>query len=165
MTHDRARPRLPVLGGLFDELARGGGPPSLDEARRALGGPWVAGLDVGACVALTSGGASRVGVVVHGDADERDVMVEPGRVHRVAASRLTPAPSTPALDAIGADARVHASLEVGQRVAYEARDGSVGEGALVEKLRYGALVGDDEGRVHAVGFRRVSPIDPDPAIS
>ena len=40
------KPHLSVFGGPFGPL----GPPSIDEARRQLGGPWVGGPDIGRVV-------------------------------------------------------------------------------------------------------------------
>ena len=60
---------------------------------------------------------------------------------------------------------MHASLRTGQRITFQRRDGSVGEGTLVEKCRYGSLVGLEDGRVLAVSFRKLAPAAEDGAPS
>jgi len=60
-----------------------------------------------------------------------------------------------------AEVRLFATLKEGQRVRFAEKDGSAGElsvGMLVEKCRYGALVAKDDGRILAVGFRRLWPV-------
>jgi hypothetical protein len=68
---------------------------------------------------------------------------------------------TPALASIASGAVVFANLHEGQYVRFEADDGSLGEGLLVEKCRYGALVLAGEGesaKIMAVGFSSLSPL-------
>ncbi len=146
---DRDR-RLPVLPGFAS------GPPTLDEARRALGGPWEGGPQIGETVRVRGPREERVGVVVHASPTHRDVWVGAGRIVRAPLAQTEPV-HDPSLARVSADACVFASLQAGQRVAYEARDGEVGEGVLAEKLRFGGLVGVDDGRVLAVGFRMLTP--------
>ncbi len=148
------KPHLSVFGGPFGELGKG--PPSLDEARRQLGGAWVGGPDIGRVVRI-HGGIDRVGVVVHATPTERDVWIGRGRVQRVEPARLSPADAGAEHDELIADARVHASLSEGDRVLYETDDGGYAEGVLAEKLRFGALIGTPDGRVVAIGFRRIAP--------
>jgi hypothetical protein len=57
------------------------------------------------------------------------------------------------------DARVFGAIERGARVLYDAGDGRVAEGLLVERCRYGGLVARDDGAVMAVGFRRLWPAE------
>jgi hypothetical protein len=147
--------KLPVFGGVGGEL--GPAPPSLDEARRQLGGPWVGGPDIGRVVRVLGGIGERIGVVVHATPTERDVWIGAGRVQRVAPARLTDAEATAEHDPVVADARMHASLSVGDRVVYERADGSYADGVLAEKLRFGSLVGTPDGKVIAIGFRRIAP--------
>lgn len=147
--------KLTVLGGVPGEL--GSGSPSLDDARRQLGGPWVGGPDIGRVVRVTGGIGERVGVVVHATPTDRDVWIGAGRVQRVAPARLVAAEGTAEHDPVVADARMHASLSVGDRVVYERSDGTYAEGVLAEKLRFGSLVGTPDGKVVAIGFRRIAP--------
>lgn len=147
--------KLPVLPGLLGALA--GGPPTLDEARANLGGPWEGGPDVGQTVRIPGPIAPRVGVVVHASPTHRDVWIGAGRLQRVPAAQAEITEPDEELAPIAADARVFGALLQGQRVAYETRDGEVGEGTLVEKLRFGGLVGLEGGRVLAVSFRKLAP--------
>jgi len=149
------RGHLPVFGGLIDP---GKPTPSLDEARDHLGGPWVGGPDIGAVVRVPAAIGELTGVVVHSTPSERDVWIGAGRIQRVPAASAVLADADASHDALVADAEVYAALVVGQRVRYERPDGSSGEGAIAEKLRYGALVGTDDGRVLAVSLRRITPL-------
>ncbi|MEZ4336461.1 MAG: hypothetical protein R3B82_07530 [Sandaracinaceae bacterium] len=152
------KPHLSVFGGPLGPLA----PPSVDEARRQLGGPWVGGPDIGRVVRIVGGPVERVGVVVHSTPDDRDVWIGMGRVQRVEPARIEPAEADADHDPIIAAARVHASLSVGDSVVYELDDGGFAEGVLAEKLRFGALIGTPDGRVVAIGFRRIAPQQADP---
>jgi hypothetical protein len=91
---------------------------------------------------------------------ELDVWIGEGRLQRLAAARATLDRIEPdhALADVAADALVHASLSEGQRLRFLTRDGASREGVLAEKCRYGALV-SHEGRVLAVSFRRLWPLD------
>jgi hypothetical protein len=60
----------------------------------------------------------------------------------------------PDLLAVAADARAFAGLREGQRVGFR-DEGRAGEGALVEKCRFGALVERGDGSLVGVGFRRL----------
>lgn len=152
------KPHLSVFGGPFGPL----GPPSVDEARRQLGGPWVGGPDIGRVVRITGGPVERVGVVVHSTPEDRDVWIGMGRVQRVGPDRIAPAEGEAEHDPIIADARVHAALSVGDRVMYQVDDSGYAEGVLTEKLRFGSLIGTPDGRVVAIGFRRIAPRQADP---
>lgn len=150
------KPNLPVLPGLLGLL--NSGPPTLDEARKNLGGAWEGGPDVGRTVSVAGAHGARIGVVVHSSPTHRDVWIGGGRLQRVPVARVELGADDANLADVAADARIFGALQVGQRVAYEARDGTVGEGTLVEKLRFGGLVGlEDEGRVLAVSFRKLTP--------
>ncbi|MBX3276001.1 MAG: hypothetical protein KF729_37460 [Sandaracinaceae bacterium] len=158
------RPLLPVLGAVRGDLF--GEPPTLDEARAQLGGPWIGGPDIGSVVRVVGGAVERVGVVVHATPTDRDVWIGAGRVQRVEPARLVPAEASAEHDAIVADARLHASLSVGDEVSFEGEDGAWADGVLVEKLRFGALVGvagAEHGKVVAIGFRRIAPREAGPA--
>lgn len=149
------KPNLPVLGGLLGALSTGA-PPTLDEARETLGGAWEGGPDVGRTVKVPGPIAARVGVVVHASPTHRDVWIGAGRLQRVPVARVELVEDDVELAAVADDARAFAALREGDHVAYEARDGTVGEGTLVEKLRYGGLVGLEGGRVLAVSFRKLT---------
>ena len=118
---------------------------------------------VGAVVRVVGGLAERVGVVVHSSPTERDVWIGAGRVQRIEPGRIVPTdPVDPEHDALVADARVHASLSAGDPVVYQQPDGTYADGVLVEKLRFGSLIGTADAKVVAVGFRRIAPRQADP---
>lgn len=157
-------PKLPVLGGVFAQLARSAAPPTLDQARKTLGGPWIGAgampneaksCGVGTTVAVQPVGT--LGVVVHAEPERRDVWIGGGRIQRVDLGRVEPA-DAPEWEALADEARVFLHLVPETRVAYETREGDVGEGVLLEKLRYGGLVGLEDGRVVAVSFRKLTPV-------
>ena len=56
--------------------------------------------------------------------------------------------------AVSRDARSFAALSEGERVQYQ-HEGGIGEGTLVEKCRFGALIQRADGAVIGAGFRRV----------
>jgi len=149
---------LPVFGGVLGSL--GAGPPSLDEARAKLGGPWVGGPDIGRVVRVPAPIGHRVGVVIHASDTHRDVWIGAGRIQRVVAADVEGAEDG-SLDEVVADARMHAGLTAEQPVVFQHRDGRTEEAVVVEKLRFGSLVGTEDGRILAVSFRRVAPRDGD----
>lgn len=135
--------------------------PSVDAARRNLGGRGATTLDAGRIVALDgAGGVTVVGVVLFASAGEIDVWIDGGIVRRTRSEEARPflgvVPDE--LVALAADASLFARLREGQRVRYEARRGELAEGAIVEKCRFGALVLRDDGKIMAVGFRKVWPL-------
>lgn len=145
------RHRLPSLGMVRvpDQ------PPTVDGARAALGGRAATLEGAGAVVRMPSG---RLAVVVFVAPHEQDVWIGEGRFARATES-LEPAPATPELEAVAADARRFARLSEGDPVRYLDRSGAPHEGTLIEKCRYGALVLAPDERVLAVSFRRVFPRD------
>lgn len=104
------------------------------------------------------------GIIVCETDEQLDVWIGEGRFQRIARDRAQISqPSTQhALADVSADARLFLTLGEGERVRFLARDGSTHEGILAERCRYGALV-SFEGRVFAVSFRRLWPIDGDGA--
>lgn len=154
---------LPVFGGVLGSL--GAGPPSLDDARAKLGGPWIGGPDIGRVVRIPASIGHRVGVVIHATETHRDVWIGAGRVQHVSGASVEEAEEAEGdetFDAVVADARMHAELTVEQPVVFQHRDGRTEEGVLVEKLRFGSLVGTEDGRVLAVSFRRLGPRGTEP---
>lgn len=153
------RLNLPLLPELSsdDDAAR----PRLESARAQLGGPGDTDGLAGERVALVSAaGERRVGVVLYANEREVDVWFEGSVVRRTLrgmVSALEPGEGSPALDAVVADVKVFASLRDGDRVRWQRGEGGVGEGKLIERCRYGALVASDDGRILAVGFRRLWP--------
>lgn len=133
----------------------------MEHARAQLGGTGDTDALAGAKVAIRGGdGSPRVGVVLYASAREVDVWFDGSLVRRTARGSVELLPHDAAhdpLDAVAADVKVFATLREGDRVRWQTGDGRVGEGKLFEKCRYGALVASDDGRVLAVGFRRLWP--------
>jgi hypothetical protein len=134
--------------------------PTVDAVRRRLGGRASTDAGAGEVVTLRDG---RNGVVIFVRGDQLDVWLEGDVVRRVRRADARPAQETVAgdLHAVARDARVFAALREGQRVGFQHEDG-LGEGALVEKCRFGGLVERSDGKVIGVGFRRLASL-PDPS--
>ena len=141
---------LPVVEELL------GDKPTLAGARNRLGGRGATGPGAGRVVTI---GAS-VGVVLFEADGEIDVVIEGGIVRRTVASKCVhhAGDVVPAVRALADDVRVFASLREGDDVCYEPPRGAPARGKLLEKCRYGALVGTEDGRVLAVGFRKLTPV-------
>ena len=135
--------------------------PSIDSARRRLGGKPACpstrppGLAVRA---VLRDGQSHCGIVLWSSEQDCDLWFEDGVARRVRASAVTPhLGATPGeLARISAEARLFALLAPGERVRWQ-RAGGVSEGCIVEKCRYGAIIVTRDGRLVAVGFRRLWP--------
>ena len=145
---------------LFLPLAAGDpdASPTVDTVRKRLGGRASTEPGAGDLVAVASEqGAARRGVVLFVQGDEIDVWLEGGVVRRTRRSKTAEAAEAAGdLASIARAARIFAALAEGQRVRYQ-HEAGVGEGALVEKCRFGALVERGDGRVLGVGFRRLWP--------
>ncbi len=128
----------------------------MDAVRKRLGGRASTEPGAGELVAVASEqGAARTGVVLFVQGDDVDVWLEGGVVRRTRRSKIADArDAADDLLSIAHAARIFASLTEGQRVHYQ-HEGGVGEGALVEKCRFGALVERGDGTVLGVGFRRL----------
>jgi hypothetical protein len=87
------------------------------------------------------------------------VLLDPARVRRFAPGELAhESDAVPAaLFGIAGEARVFGLLTEGQVVRYADPAGTLQDGKLVERCRYGALVLRDDGVVVAVGFRKLWP--------
>jgi hypothetical protein len=135
---------------------------SIDSARRKLGGR-PAEASVRAPGSLVQGtlrdGARRTGVVLWASAGHCDVWFDDGIARRVRAAVVRAYDGVPptSLVRIVAEARIFAGLFEGDRVRWD-RAGNVFDGCIVEKCRYGAIVLTSDGRLVAVGFRRLWPI-------
>lgn len=155
---------LPVFDDVLGPQAhRDKGPPTVEAARKNLGGRGMTGEGAGCIVALPGvGGLQAVGVVLYASATDLDVWIDEGIVRRV---RPEDAESfqgvvSEELLALAADARLFATLREGQRVRYQVSPETLVEGDIVEKCRYGALVLGLDGKLMAVGFRKLWPVDP-----
>ncbi len=129
--------------------------PTLANARRTLGGRATTASGAGKIVSIRD----RPGVVLFSSDAEIDVVFEEGTVRRT-----TPAGCvhhagdvSERLRALANDARVFASLHEGDALRYEAHGESM-RGTLIEKCRYGALIATPDGRILAVGFRKLWPM-------
>ena len=147
--------------------------PSIDTARARLGGrigetdvPAI-GFAPGVLVTFAADDwsefgedAQKVGVVVFTSTTEVHVLLDAVRLRRVAPSDLRVYEGgevVPELEKIAADARLFGLLVEGQPVRYADDAGSLVDGKVVEKCRWGALVLRTDGAVVAVGFRKLWP--------
>jgi hypothetical protein len=131
--------------------------PTVDAVRKRLGGRASTELGAGEVVSLAGGRIAPIvtGVVIFVRGDEIDVWLEGDMVRRVRRGDTRAVGVIPPdLLAVAADVRAFAGLREGQRVGYR-DEGRVGEGTLVEKCRFGALVERGDGTVVGVGFRRL----------
>jgi hypothetical protein len=136
---------------------------SIEAVRRKLGGrPGEPSARAPGSVVrgILRDGARRVGVVLWASAEHCDVWFDDGIARRVRASVVATydGPPPQALGQIIAEARIFASLGEGDRVRWD-REGTLVDGCIVEKCRYGAIVLTREGRLVAVGFRRLWPAE------
>lgn len=147
--------------------------PSIDAARARLGGRISeidappAGFAPGVVVTFPLGGASSgadtrrmPGVVVFASQTEVHVLLDGIRLRRMPPTDLTiheGGEVTIELEKIAGDARLFGQLVEGQAVRYADDSGTLIDGKVVEKCRWGALVLRDDGAVVAVGFRKLWP--------
>lgn len=140
-------------------------PLHLENARRRFGGAAVSGVGCGRIVeVIGAGNVPVLGVVLHQTEGDVDVWVGDSLVRRTRHDKVFAIDSSAraisdATLRAASDARVFGAIERGARVLYDAGDGRVAEGLLVEKCRYGGLVARDDGAVMAVGFRRLWPAE------
>jgi len=132
-------------------------PTTVDAVRKQLGGRAATDAGAGEVVSFRDErGSERMGVVLFVRGEDLDVWVEGDLVRRVR-RRDTQAPDgvvSRELVAVARDAQGFAKLEEGQRVRYQ-HAGGLGDGALVEKCRFGGLVERDDRKVLGIGFRRL----------
>jgi hypothetical protein len=135
--------------------------PSVEVARKRLGGRAITGPGAGELVTVTTSlGLTKQGAVVFVAGDELDVWIAEDTVMRTSRERTVPLRTAvpKEMSAVAADARVFASLHEGQRVRYLLAGEDYAEAMLVEKCRWGALLLRDDGTLVGVGFRRVWPV-------
>jgi hypothetical protein len=157
---------LPLIADLLGKGSGGDKPaPSVDAARLRLGGRAApATADVGRIVSLDGGhGLKLVGIVLYGTDTDLDVWIEGGVVRRTKPELVEDFRGVVHDDflAMARDARAFARLREMQAVRYERSPGTIERAALVEKCRYGALVLREDGKLMAVGFRKVWAVQPD----
>ena len=148
---------LPIV----DDIARrAGATPTIERARQKLGGPGATDARAGRTVRDAAGA---LGIVLHANGDELDVIVgSAGVVRRTKAAAWTEAEAVDLGDLaeVVRDVIAFARLAVGDRVSFVV-DGRLDVGLLFEKCRYGALVARDDERIVAVGYRALQrALDP-----
>lgn len=157
----RSLPLIAVLHNAGDA----GAPLHLERARKRLGGAASSGAGCGRIVEVIGAGNIPVlGVVLHQTEADVDVWVGEALVRRTRSDKVfaidvSAREVSDATLRAASDARVFGAIERGARVLYDAGDGCVAEGLLVERCRYGGLVARDDGAVMAVGFRRLWPAE------
>jgi hypothetical protein len=135
--------------------------PSIEAARRRLGGlaTGPSHRAPGSLVRVRLHAAPWArGILLWATERHCDVWFEDGVARRARFHAVTPyAGATPeGLLRVAGEMRLFTSLAEGQRVRWE-RASEVAEGCIVEKCRYGAIIVSREGRVVAVGFRKLWP--------
>lgn len=139
----------------------GAGRPSIESARKRLGGR-AAGPSTRAPGSLVHAtlrdGQRRAGVVLWASETHCDIWFEDGLARRTRAQGVVAydGPTPDALVRVAAEMRLFASLAEGDRIRWERASG-VAEGCIVEKCRYGAIVVTRDGKLVAVGFRKLWP--------
>lgn len=153
---------LPVVGKPAEAAPK---KPSIEVARSRLGGRVdgsapPSGFVPGRIVSFAlPGGRRRAAVVVYAGADEIHVLLDSVRLRRLKPDEIGAhdGPIDDEMTKVAADARVFGLLVEGQSIRYAGDGGALVDGKLVEKCRWGALVGRDDGAVVAVGFRKLWP--------
>jgi hypothetical protein len=159
---------LPVLDELTRRERAATAPPkkkpSIDAARARLGGrakedAIVEGRATHAPGMIVRTPKAEIGVVVYASARETHVLFDGSRLRRLAPEdvELHEGEAPDELGRVAADARVFFLLVESQSVRYADDAGTLRDGKLVEKCRYGALVLRDDGAIVAVGFRKLWP--------
>jgi hypothetical protein len=141
--------------------------PSIDSARARLGGRITEtdaptpGFAPGVVVTFSVGSDRRMpGVVVFASQAEVHVLLDGIRLRRLSPDDLLVHEGRDLaieLEKIAGDARLFGQLVEGQAVRYADDAGTLINGKVVEKCRWGALVLRDDGAVVAVGFRKLWP--------
>jgi hypothetical protein len=136
--------------------------PTVDAVRRRLGGRASTEAGAGEVVGFRDErGHFRLGVVLFVRGEDLDVWAQGDVVRRVRRPGAEPPDGVvpPDLIEVSGDARLFAGLREGQRVRYRHASAPLGEGVIVEKCRFGALVERGDGAVLGVGFRRLWPAE------
>jgi hypothetical protein len=132
----------------------------LENARARLGGRAAPSLAApGSLVeAEMRDGGRRAGVLLWSSREHCEAWFDDGFARRVSASVVSPGtgPVPESLLQVAAEIRVFVALAPGERVKWS-RGSEVAEGCIAEKCRYGAIVVTPEGRLVAVGFRKLWP--------
>jgi hypothetical protein len=134
---------------------------SLESARRRLGGSSSIPSERspgGLVQALLSDGLSHAGILLWSSWGSCDVWFDDGIARRARSGLVEPRarPTPEPLLRIEAEVRVFTSMTEGERVRWE-REACLVEGRIAEKCKYGAIVVTPDGKVTAVGFRKLWP--------
>jgi hypothetical protein len=134
---------------------------AIDSARRRLGGrPTSPSTRAPGSIVQTtlSDGTLAPGVVLWAGEGHCDVWFDDRLARRTRADVIAPleGPVPVRLWRVAAEMRLFAALVDGDRVRWQ-RVGGVAEGCIVEKCRYGAIVVTRDGKLVAVGFRKLWP--------
>lgn len=128
--------------------------------RTRLGGRGESEAEIGAIVRFEPAeGMALFGVVLFVEGGFAHVLLEGGTVRRTSRDSLSEVDDGDhaELALIAQDARTFGELREGDAVRYADSQGTLGEGTLVEKCRFGALVARPDGVVMGIGFRKISP--------
>ncbi len=136
--------------------------PSIEAARRRLGGRAhvPSRRAPGSLVQVRLLGSERTkGVLLWAFDRHCDVWFADGVARRADVHAITPSvgPTPAALLCVAGEIRLFASLAEGESVRWQ-RGAELAEGCIVEKCRYGAIIVSRDGRVVAVGFRKLWPV-------
>jgi hypothetical protein len=154
---------LPLLNAVTIHVEPASTRPHLEQARRSLGGSAAECASAGRVVEVeVAPGVRKHGVVLctmDGTVDvwfgDRSVRRSP--TSHVSSADLDPSAMSDELLSASTDARIFGGIRVGERVCYRVGEGSVLEGTLIERCRYGGIVARDDGALLALGFRRLWP--------
>ena len=133
--------------------------PSIDAARTRLGGTALGhaqppGLAPGVVVQFEEDGE---GVVIFASIIEVHVLLDPQRMRRFAPAELAVHEGGHDLGYLATDAKIFGMLHDGQAIRYAGDDGTMVDGVIAEKCRWGALIQRGDGTVLAIGFRKLWP--------
>ena len=133
--------------------------PSIDAARARLGGTaqghaMPPGLAPGVVVRFEEDGE---GVVIFASIVEVHVLLDPSRMRRFAPADLVVHEGAHGFAELATDAHIFGMLHDGQAIRYAVDGGTMVDGIVAEKCRWGALVRRDDATVVAVGFRKLWP--------
>ena len=132
----------------------------LESARVRLGGQAVPSLSAPGSLIEASmrDGSRRAAVVLWSSQSHCEAWFDDGLARRVSMTAVSPGvgavPET--LVRVAAEIRVFIAMTEGERVKWT-RGAEVADGRIAEKCRYGAIVVTSEGRLIAVGFRKLWP--------
>ena len=128
---------------------------TLESARQRLGGAYAE--PIGVVIGAAFWTERSLGIVVSATAEFVDLWVGAGRVKRARREELRAyaGPLLAPLSEVARDAEAFARLVEGTTVQFRSADGTLQEGLLLEKCRFGGLVARPDGRILALGFRRL----------